>query len=74
MPQELPALEVGLPVFWAHGRRDDKVPIDSARASGRMLETWGVHVDFCESDSGHKVGADCLRALGGWVGRLDSSA
>jgi len=74
LPQRFPALVAGLPVFWAHGRRDDKVPIDSARASGRMLETWGVRLDFCEADSGHKVGAECLRALGGWIRRLDISA
>ena len=70
MPQGLPALASGLPVFWAHGRRDDKVPIDSARASGRQLDSWGVRLDFCEADSGHKVGAECVKALAEWVGRL----
>jgi predicted esterase len=40
-PKGFPPLQTGLPVFWVHGRRDDKVPIDSARAAGRMLETWG---------------------------------
>jgi predicted esterase len=70
MPRGLPPLAAGLPVFWAHGRRDDKVPIDAAQASGRQLEQWGVQLDFCEADSGHKIGAECLRALAGWIRRL----
>jgi len=71
LPQGLSALETGLPVFWAHGRRDDKVPIDSARAAAETLRSWGVRLDFCEADSGHKVGAECLRALRIWADRLD---
>lgn len=74
MPRGLPALAADLPVFWAHGRRDDKIPIDSARAAGEALRAWGVRLEYCEADGGHKVGAECLRALSGWVARLDSSA
>ena len=58
LSQGLAALETGLPVFWAHGRRDDKVPTDSARAVGQTHETWGVCLDFCEAHIGHKVGAE----------------
>jgi predicted esterase len=70
MPRALRPLAAGLPVFWAHGRRDDKVPIDSARASGQRLESWGVQLDFCEADTGHKIGVECVRALAKWIRRL----
>jgi len=71
LPEGVSRLAPSLPVFWAHGRRDDKVPIDSARAAGKVLESWGVPLDFCEADGGHKVGAACVRALRAWVARID---
>jgi len=73
LPLQLPRLAPDLPVFWAHGRRDDKVPIESARSAAEAIQSWGIGLDFCEADSGHKVGAECLRALQRWVVRLDSS-
>lgn len=73
IPADLPRLATGVPVFWAHGRRDDKVPIESARLAARALETAGTRLEFCEGDGGHKVGAECLRALRRWVDRLDRS-
>jgi predicted esterase len=73
LPEGLAPLTARLPVFWAHGRRDDKVPITSARAAADVLGSWRVNLDFCEAGSGHKVGAECLRALKGWVGRLEAS-
>lgn len=53
----------GKQVFVAHGRQDNLVPIDRARASISLLEQAGARVTWCESDVGHKVGADCLRGL-----------
>ena len=70
LPAGLPPLAVGLPVFWSHGRNDDKVPIESARLSAESLEAAQVRLEFCEADGGHKVGAECLRALRRWTGRL----
>jgi phospholipase/carboxylesterase len=53
----------GKPMFVSHGTQDNMVPIDRARASMTLLEQAGAQVTYCESDVGHKVSADCLRAL-----------
>lgn len=67
LPTGIPALRSGLPVFWSHGRHDDKVPIESARVAAETLQSWHVRLEFCETDGGHKVGAECLRALRRWL-------
>ena len=71
LPEHLAPLEAGTPVFWSHGRADDKVPIDSARAAAETLRSWGATLDFCETNAGHKVGAECLRALKRWLAAFD---
>jgi len=53
----------GKPVFVAHGTQDEMVPIDRARASIELLEQAGAQVTYCEDEVGHKVSANCLRAL-----------
>ncbi len=57
----------GLPVFWGHGSRDDRVPIARARQDVERLRAAGARVTFCESDVGHKLGAECLRGLKAWL-------
>lgn len=53
----------GLPVFVAHGDQDALVPVEHAREAITTLERAGAQVTFCEAEVGHKVSADCLRAL-----------
>ncbi len=53
----------GKPFFVAHGTVDERVDIEEARRSIRLLERAGALVTFCEDDVGHKVSARCLRAL-----------
>ena len=53
----------GKNVFVAHGRQDELIPIDRARASIALLEQAGAHVTYCEDDVAHKLSANCLRAL-----------
>ena len=53
----------GKSVFITHGTQDNLVPIDRGRASMSLLEQAGAHVTYCEAEVGHKVSADCLRAL-----------
>lgn len=53
----------GKSVFVTHGTQDNLVPIDRGRASMSLLEQAGAHVTYCEAEVGHKVSADCLRAL-----------
>ena len=53
----------GKSIFVTHGTQDNLVPIDRARASISLLEQAGAQISYCESDVGHRVSADCLRAL-----------
>ena len=53
----------GKPVFVAHGRRDEMIPVEQARRSVALLEGAGARVTYCESDGGHKVSADCFTGL-----------
>ena len=54
----------GKPFFVAHGTKDEMVRIDRARESITILEEAGAKVTYCEDNVGHKVSANCLRALG----------
>ena len=51
------------PFFVTHGRLDELVPVERARRSIALLEEAGAQVTYCEAEVGHKVSADCLRAL-----------
>jgi phospholipase/carboxylesterase len=53
----------GLNVFIAHGRRDETVPVESARAAAERFEDAGAMVNYCESESGHKLSAECFRGF-----------
>ena len=53
----------GKNIFVAHGTLDQLVPIDRARASIELLEQAGAQVTYCEDEVGHKLSANCLRAL-----------
>lgn len=53
----------GKRIFVAHGTQDDMVPIDRARASMELLEQAGASITYCEDEVGHKLSANCLRAL-----------
>ena len=53
----------GKRIFVAHGTQDEMIPIDRARASIQLLEQAGATITYCEAEVGHKVSADCLRAL-----------
>ena len=49
--------------FIAHGSRDDTIPVEAARRSAEILTAAGVSVDYCESDAGHKLAAQCFKRL-----------
>lgn len=53
----------GKHVFVAHGTQDEMVPIERARASMALLEQAGASITYCEDEVGHKLSANCLRAL-----------
>jgi phospholipase/carboxylesterase len=53
----------GKTIFVAHGTLDERVPIAMARRSIQLLEAAGAQVTYCESAVGHKLSADCKKAL-----------
>jgi phospholipase/carboxylesterase len=53
----------GKKIFVAHGTQDQMIPIDRARASIELLEQAGAQIIYCEDEVGHKLSANCLRAL-----------
>ncbi|MBI3738750.1 MAG: hypothetical protein HY258_06860, partial [Chloroflexi bacterium] len=53
----------GKPFFVAHGTLDEMVKVEYARQSIQLLERAGAKVTYCEDEVGHKVSANCLRAL-----------
>ncbi len=54
---------VPVPIFIAHGTQDETVPVTMARSARSDFETAGVKVSYCESETGHKLGADCAKQL-----------
>ncbi|MGE5124555.1 MAG: alpha/beta hydrolase [Acidobacteriaceae bacterium] len=62
--QNLPGARLAaLPVFIAHGIRDNHVPVDRARKSVQLLQQAGAQVTYCEDDVGHKLSARCFHGL-----------
>lgn len=53
----------GKPVFIAHGRQDNMIPVEQARRTVTLLDGAGARVTYCESEDGHKVSAACLSEL-----------
>ncbi len=54
---------LGMPVFIAHGSRDDRVPVEKARQAVATLEAAGADVVYCEDDVGHKLSISCFNSL-----------
>jgi phospholipase/carboxylesterase len=53
----------GKPIFVYHGRQDEMIPVERARQSVTMLKSLDAKVTYCESDAGHKVSKECLKAM-----------
>jgi phospholipase/carboxylesterase len=58
-----PDLFRGKNIFLAHGTLDEMVPVAMAHRTVQLLRNSGALVTYCESAVGHKLSADCLRAL-----------
>lgn len=50
-------------VFISHGTADQMVPFAMALQMIDLLEKAGARVTFCESEVGHKLSSDCLKAF-----------
>jgi phospholipase/carboxylesterase len=53
----------GKQIFVAHGTKDEMVTVERARESMDLLEQAGATIVYCEDEVGHKLSANCLRAL-----------
>ena len=56
-------------VFVSHGRQDDMVPVEESRRAVQQLEQAGALVTYCESDTGHKISKECLKAMEMFFGK-----
>jgi phospholipase/carboxylesterase len=63
-----------LPVFIAHGRRDPIIEIDFARRASALLEAGGLPVEYHESDAGHEIDPNHLRAATEWLADITTAA
>jgi phospholipase/carboxylesterase len=57
----------GTHVFIAHGRNDPVMDVEFARRARALLEAGGLPVDYHESDAGHHIDPEHLRAAVRWV-------
>jgi phospholipase/carboxylesterase len=63
----------GKNIFVAHGTQDQMIPIDRAHASMAFLEQAGARITYCEDEVGHKLSANCLRALESYLSAPDGN-
>jgi len=60
----------GLPVFIAHGVRDETVPLTSAQQSRDIYTRLGAQVTYDEYPTGHKLTAQGMADLKAWLANV----
>jgi phospholipase/carboxylesterase len=63
-------VNAGLPIFLAHGRQDDVIPIGRALASRDTLQTLGHPVEWREYPMTHSVCMEEIADLNRWLRRV----
>jgi phospholipase/carboxylesterase len=63
-----------VPIFLAHGRRDEVIPIHYGRATGEQLEALGYRPERHEYPMGHEVNWEEIQAIAAWLRRVLSAA
>jgi phospholipase/carboxylesterase len=63
-----------LPVFIAHGRHDPIIEIEFARHAKALLESGGLPVEYHESNAGHEIDPNNLRAATDWLADITTTA
>lgn len=53
----------GHQVWVSHGTQDDVIPFAEAESSVQLLTSLGAEVTFCQSNTRHKIGSNCLKQL-----------
>lgn len=59
-----------LPIFIAHGRKDQAIAFDAGVASKKRLQERGFDVTFYAFDGGHGIEADAIRKAHKWISRI----
>lgn len=62
-----PGKLAGKPIFIAHGRTDETVSVEQARAANTLLAGAGAEVSYHEYDIGHKLNAKGMNDLKAWL-------
>jgi phospholipase/carboxylesterase len=57
----------GIPIFWGHGSKDERIPIEQARSDANLLRDFGADIHFCETNVAHKLSMECLNGLRSWM-------
>ncbi|GAB4459337.1 MAG: alpha/beta fold hydrolase [Anaerolineae bacterium] len=60
----------GVPVFVAHGLRDDVIPVKQGRLTHRIFSALGADVTYGEYPAAHKLHTDGIKALKQWLARF----
>jgi phospholipase/carboxylesterase len=58
-----------MPVFIAHGARDQVIAVDFARRARELLERGGLAVEYHESEAAHHIDPRVLTIAGTWLNR-----
>ena len=69
LEKEASSANSAIPIFMAHGRFDDIIPIDRAQASRKRLEALGYAVEWHEYPMPHSVCAPEIAALAAFLTR-----
>jgi phospholipase/carboxylesterase len=70
LESERSAANNDLPVFMAHGKFDDIIPIDRARQSKELLDKLGYQVEWREYPMPHSVCAEEIRDISDFLVRI----
>ena len=52
-----------IPIYISHGVKDNLIPVTRARLAVEQLDQAGAQVQYCESDVGHKLSAECFKGM-----------
>ena len=57
---------IHLPVFWAAGTRDERIPIEVSQRAATAVRAAGAFLEYREYNTGHKLNGAGMRKLKKW--------
>lgn len=67
------SLLAGVPVFVAHGTRDDTIPVRAAQQTRDAYAELGADVTYGEYPMAHKMNSQAMKDLKAWLAKLFST-